>query len=49
MDDAVGLSKINSIQNGLLMSRTLHTRFDQYLFSVNPDVSILEPKRVLTY
>lgn len=39
MDDAVGVSKINSIQNGLLMSRTLHTRFDQYLFSVNPDVS----------
>ncbi|KAK9235308.1 hypothetical protein V1525DRAFT_410332 [Lipomyces kononenkoae] len=37
MDSAVGISKINSIQNGLLMSESLHTRFDQYLFSTNPD------------
>ncbi|KAF4625541.1 hypothetical protein G7Y89_g12625 [Cudoniella acicularis] len=37
MGDVVGSSKINSIQNGLLMSENLHTRFDQYLFSVNPD------------
>lgn len=42
MDGVAGLSKINSIQNGLLMSGNLHTRFDQYLFSINPDVSILE-------
>ncbi|KGQ01324.1 hypothetical protein PAAG_12004 [Paracoccidioides lutzii Pb01] len=37
MDDAVGVSKIHSIQNGLLMTGHLHTLFDQYLFSVNPD------------
>ncbi|EER44417.1 conserved hypothetical protein [Histoplasma capsulatum var. duboisii H88] len=30
-------SGINSTQNGLLMSSHLHTCFDQYLFSVNPD------------
>jgi hypothetical protein len=34
-----GSSSINSIQNGLLMSETVHSRFDQYLFSINPDVS----------
>ncbi|EEH22419.2 hypothetical protein PABG_04630 [Paracoccidioides brasiliensis Pb03] len=37
MDDAVGVSKIHSIQNGILMTGHLHTRFDKYLFSVNPD------------
>ena len=41
MDDAVGISKINSVQNGLLIERGLHSLFDQYLFSVNPDVSTL--------
>lgn len=41
MDDTNGVSKINSPQNGLLMSSHLHKRFDQYLFSINPDVSIL--------
>ncbi|KZF23884.1 hypothetical protein L228DRAFT_267841 [Xylona heveae TC161] len=30
-------SGINSIQNGLLMLESFHTRFDQYMFSVNPD------------
>jgi hypothetical protein len=40
MDGIMGSSKINSIQNGLLIVGTLHTRFDQYLFSINPDVSI---------
>jgi hypothetical protein len=35
-----GSSTINSVQNGLLMSEAVHSRFDQYLFSVNPDVSI---------
>jgi HNH endonuclease len=43
MNNAVGVSRINSVQNGLLMSPTLHTLFDQYLFSINPDVSILGP------
>ncbi|QSS56572.1 hypothetical protein I7I53_04824 [Histoplasma capsulatum var. duboisii H88] len=37
MDDAVGVSRIHSVQNGLLMTRSLHTLFDQYLFSINPD------------
>ncbi|KAK9364654.1 HNH endonuclease-domain-containing protein [Lipomyces kononenkoae] len=37
MESALGSSKINSIQNGLLMSENLHTFFDQYLFSINPD------------
>lgn len=41
MDEARGISKINSVQNGLLMARDLHTAFDQYLFSVNPDVGTL--------
>jgi hypothetical protein len=47
MDGVVGSSKINSTQNGLLMSTNLHERFDQYLFSINPDVSILELELVL--
>lgn len=40
MDDTIGVSKINSPQNGLLLRADLHKRFDQYLFSINPDVSI---------
>lgn len=40
MPDAVGVSKIHSVQNGLLMTAHLHLRFDQYLFSINPDVSV---------
>ena len=40
MDDTTDASKIDSVQNGLLMSRALHTCFEQYLFSVNPDVGI---------
>lgn len=40
MDDATGVLKIDSVQNGLLMSRNVHTCFDQYLFSVNPDVGV---------
>jgi hypothetical protein len=35
-----GSCTIHSIQNGLLMSEAVHSRFDQYLFSINPDVSI---------
>jgi HNH endonuclease len=42
MDDVVGSSKINSTQNGFLIADNLHTRFGQYLFSINPDVSILQ-------
>ena len=40
IDDTVGMSKINSCQNGFLLSRNVHGDFDQYLVSVNPDVSI---------
>ncbi|KAN0068143.1 hypothetical protein V8E54_013713 [Elaphomyces granulatus] len=32
-----GASKINSVQNGLLMSSNFHSRFDQYLIGINPD------------
>ena len=41
MDETTGLSKINSVQNGLLMARDLHAAFDQCFFSVNPDVGTL--------
>jgi hypothetical protein len=37
-----GISRINFVQNGLLMSENLHTLFDQYLFSINPDVRNLK-------
>ena len=39
MDDTVGVSKINSCQNGFLLQATIHQNFNQYLLSVNPDVS----------
>jgi hypothetical protein len=35
-----GDSGINSVQNGLLLSRHVHAAFDQYLISINPDVCI---------
>lgn len=31
-------TKINSLQNGLLMRRDVHNLFEEYLFSINPDV-----------
>ncbi|KAG0639745.1 HNH endonuclease-domain-containing protein [Tuber brumale] len=37
MHDAVGSSKINSRQNGLLLRTNVHKMFDQYLISVNPE------------
>lgn len=39
MDSTNGESKINSIQNGFLLQSNIHQLFDQYLVSVNPDVS----------
>jgi hypothetical protein len=42
VDDMVGVSKIHSVQNGLLMRADLHVDFDNYLFSINPDASILK-------
>lgn len=48
MDDSVGVSKINSVQNGLLLSSHVHKLFDQYFVSVNPDVGTPHPmKRIL--
>jgi hypothetical protein len=41
MDDTVGVSKINSLQNGFVLRRDVYGLFDQYLLSVNPDVSPL--------
>jgi len=41
MDDTTGVSKINSRQNGFILREDIHSLFDQYLISVNPDVSIL--------
>jgi hypothetical protein len=32
--------KINSVQNGLLLSSDIHQLFDTYQFSINPDVCI---------
>ncbi|OXV08667.1 hypothetical protein Egran_03570 [Elaphomyces granulatus] len=48
MDGVTGASKINSVQNGLLLLLLLllnvHSLFDQYMIGINPDVSILEPE-----
>lgn len=41
MNETTGISKINSVQNGLLMKRDLHSAFDQNFFSINPDVCTL--------
>ena len=41
MDDTTGVSRINSCQNGFLLSASIHQDFDNYLISVNPDVSKL--------
>lgn len=38
-------SRINSIQNGLLLSSTLHELFNDYAISVNPDVHSSVPGR----
>ena len=40
MDGTNGVSKINSLQNGFLLRKDVHTLFDQYLVSVNPDVCL---------
>ena len=40
MDGTNGVSKVNSLQNGLLLRQHVHSQFDQYLLSVDPNVSI---------
>lgn len=40
MPPPVGVSKINSCQNGLLLRADVHREFDQYLVSINPDVGL---------
>ena len=40
MDDTVGVSRINSPQNGFILRSDIHQLFDQYLVSVNPDVGL---------
>ncbi|KAF8534664.1 hypothetical protein BDD12DRAFT_988700 [Trichophaea hybrida] len=37
MDDINGVSKINPLQNGFLLNEHIHSLFDQYLLSLNPD------------
>ncbi len=32
--------KINSVQNGLILRNDLHFMFNNYYFSINPDVSL---------
>jgi len=39
-DVTPGVAKINSRQNGFLLRADIHTDFDNYLVSVNPDVSV---------
>jgi hypothetical protein len=41
MDNTTGVSRINSCQNGFLLQANIHDDFDNYLVSVNPDVSKL--------
>lgn len=41
MDNITGVSRINSCQNGFLLSSAIHDDFDNYLVSANPDVSEL--------
>ena len=40
-DSTPGVTKINSRQNGFLLRGDIHTEFDNYLVSVNPDVRVL--------
>ena len=41
MSNMTGVSRINSCQNGFLVRADIHIDFDNYLVSVNPDVSEL--------
>ncbi|KAF8464125.1 hypothetical protein BDZ91DRAFT_730779 [Kalaharituber pfeilii] len=45
-NDTVGVSKINSLQNGLLLREDILSLFDQYPVSVNQDVRLLVVERI---
>jgi hypothetical protein len=49
MDDAIGRSKINPLQNGLLLRSDIHQLFDQYPISANPDVGLTGVTLVLQW
>lgn len=36
---------INSVENGILIRGDMHTSFDNYSFSINPDVSLLSIRK----
>jgi hypothetical protein len=40
-DEYVGEPGIHSVQNGILMDRTVHAFFDKYIIAINPDVSLI--------
>lgn len=50
LHDLGGSTKIDSIQNVILLRNDLHDAWDNYMFAVNPDVCIfpLSPISVLT-
>jgi hypothetical protein len=37
---------INSVQNGMLLSGTIHTLFDAFAFSINPDVCVSQSLQI---
>jgi hypothetical protein len=39
MNEMTCISRINSCQNGLLLLGSIHSGFDNYIISMNPDVS----------
>lgn len=39
----IGLSKIHSPQNGILIFKGIHAQFDNFEISINPDVSSFGP------
>ncbi|RPB20765.1 hypothetical protein L211DRAFT_858686 [Terfezia boudieri ATCC MYA-4762] len=41
IDDTNGVSKINSLRNGMLLRRDFYNDFDQCLISVNPDFKVV--------
>lgn len=45
LDGTVGDSKLNSVQNGLLLRSDIHTAFDNYLIGIDPDVSVYYPSQ----